>query len=87
MSKKGESRDRHGSTSKNVMVILYYPQTQKVTEMDNSDHICVSQAPDVLDPTAEVIPAPGVNGENYKSDIAAKVISAPEVQGKSLIGG
>ena len=60
---------------------------QSVTMVTDSDKIRVIHAPDVSDPTAEVISAPGVEGETGQGfdgqNVAAKVISAPGTQGKS----
>ena len=53
----------------------------------DSDRIRVIHGPDVSDPTAEVISAPGVVSETGQGfdgqNVATKVISAPGTQGKS----
>ena len=63
------------------------PTGQSVTMVKDSDRIWVIHAPDVSDPTAEVISAPGVvseTGQGFEGqNVAAKVISAPGTQGKS----
>ena len=63
------------------------PTGQSVTMVMESDRIRVIQAPDVSDPTAEVISAPrGINetGQGFEGqDVAAKVISVSGTQGKS----
>ena len=63
------------------------PTGQSVTMVMESDRIRVIQAPDVSNPTAEVISAPrGVNetGQGFEGqNVAAKVISVSGTQGKS----
>ena len=63
------------------------PTGQSVAMIKHSDRIRVIQAPDVSDPTAEVISASGVvseAGQGFEGqNVAAKVISASGTQGKS----
>ena len=63
------------------------PTGQSVTMVTDSDPIRVTLSPDVSDPIAEVISAPGVvsePGQGFEGqNVAAKVMSAPGTQGKS----